>query len=115
MLVQLEGIGQKWTNRIFEIEDIGKIEKAQEEIMDGTHDVKVITAVLDAFPEDFTQLCEIEDIDRGMKRKVEWVEDLETPKMTRKTRKKAESVGTPEAMKKASSDTGRKMRKRHTV
>jgi hypothetical protein len=83
--------------------------------MEGTHDVKVITAVLDALPDDFTQLCELEDTDRGLKRKVDWVEDVETPETTRKTRKKAESTGTPEAMKKVLSYNGGKMRKRHTV
>lgn len=83
-LEYLEGIGRKWTRRVFEDYDIEKLAKAQKEVVDGSDEVKFITAAINLFPEDFTKLCELEDVGRGLKRKVEWVRDIETPETIKK-------------------------------
>ena len=68
-LEYLEGIGRKWTRRVFEAYDVEKVGKAQKEVVDGSAELKDIIAVLDLFPEDFRTLCELEDVGRGLKRK----------------------------------------------
>lgn len=93
-LEYLEGVGRKWTRRIFEEHDIEKVEKAQQLVVDSSIQVKQVTAVLDIFPEDFTPLCELEDIGRGTKRKVDWSSECETPAtMMRKRSCVAETRG----------------------
>lgn len=81
---RLEAIGKKWTECTFDINDLDRVGKAQQEITDGSFEVKAIIAVLDAFPKDFTKLCELEGVGRGIKRKIKWAEDVETPETIKK-------------------------------
>ena len=91
-LAYLENVGKKWTRRVFEVYDIEKVAKAQKVVTDSSAEVKMVVSVLNIFPEDFTNLCEVEDIGRGLKRQADWMADCETPETMKSKRGCTEGI-----------------------
>lgn len=91
-LAYLENVGRKWTLRVLDVYDIEKVAKAQKLVTDSSVEVKMVIRVLNIFPEDFTQLCEVEDVGHGLKRKADWMAGRETPDMIKSKRGCAEGI-----------------------